>query len=61
MTDELRAALLAERYAEPVPEVRYAAGPTLWWQQHLAAEEAHLARKKAWAARKPYAPKREAS
>lgn len=41
MTDEeFRAALLAERYAITVPQHRHAAGPALWWQQHLAAEEA---------------------
>lgn len=32
--DQLAAALLAERYAAPVPEHRHNEGPTLWWQQH---------------------------
>ena len=32
--DALAAALLAERYAHPVPERRHNEGPTLWWQEH---------------------------
>ena len=53
--DQLAAALLVERYGTTVPEHRHNEGPTLWWQQRQAVEEA-------WAVRKPYRlPKREAS